>query len=429
MRRTYIGTALTVTIAGLTMMVLTPLSQQLTSAASSVPRGLGEQQICVYALNPASQSFLATGGAGSLFVNTGDDCRWHAKSPDFWIVPDPSDHEESGPLNYTVAINNSFPRNGTIQILSEPDEKLVATFSVVQAGASQPSAMTLCGDAVQIGSGGDGSSTITVDQDLLFDHVTISFYYTGDLGAGQTSFSLKTPFSLAPEPLLPSCTLDQMGLCPFRGLSGQTLGTACPPDFVLDDLSSITLDHASPPYVGTFSGGFIGRGNAKGDWTLVLKGAPAGATLHCWCLRFELTRPGLTLLPVKTEVPIFATQSLRAFLTGQDGKPVIGQPVSFVVLGDKGEVRLQAVINSTDQGLADFSYSDFAPNDSLVKATATIDGVQTGSMSEVIWLPVGLSGINLAALCPMQTAMAGSATAATTLGACDCPTDSCRVLL
>jgi hypothetical protein len=428
MNRMYCRFVLALTAFGLMILVPPVRSARTTAATTGATSGIQQTDCTMYTLTPTSQSFSAAGGSGSVFVDTGPGgghCMWHAKSPDGWITPDGSNLEGDKALSYTVAVNNSFPRNGTIQILSVPGDALVATFSVSQDGVSGPGAMTVCAADVPVTStGGAATSTIIIDHDLLVDHVSVSLYFTvprvGGLGPG-VNCTLTTP---GDSILLFSggfCSSTFGSPCVYR-LLGDRMGSSCPnPDCVFDGYARTSIYKASPPYVGQFredagfGRGLIGldRTNARGTWTLHFD----GGTVQCWCLRFDLARPGLKLLPVRAQAPIFFPHTVSAFLASQGGTPVANQPVSFVVRGDHDEVRLTEIINTDASGIARLQYYDFAPGDNLIEATATIGGVQTGDVAQVTWLSSGLSGLEPTKFCPIFSAAAGKPGAEATLDA------------
>src|SRR5215470_7194559 len=185
MNRMSTRVALVLTCLGL--MALVPIGRS-THATSLAPfAGAGVQQlVCtMYTLDPTSRSFSASGGSGSVFVDTGPNggsCIWRARSSDSWITPGGGpDHVGDSDLLYTVAANNSFARNGTIQILAEPGDNLVATFSVSQDGVSNPGVMEVCATDVPKTSAfitDFQTSTIRIDKNLLVDHVSVKLFFT-----------------------------------------------------------------------------------------------------------------------------------------------------------------------------------------------------------------------------------------------------------
>lgn len=92
---------------------------------------------CAYSVSPASSSFGAAGGPGSVNVSATAGCNWTAGSPDPWVTfSGPATGTGSGTLNYTVAANtNGQGRNTTLTIAGLP-------FLITQAGRGCVSTIT-----------------------------------------------------------------------------------------------------------------------------------------------------------------------------------------------------------------------------------------------------------------------------------------------
>jgi len=85
--------------------------------------------VCTFSLMPASQSFAAAGGMGTVVVTTSAGCTWTATSNAVWVTV-PSSATGSGTVGYSVAANNSTSsRIGTMTIAGLP-------FTVTQAGGT-----------------------------------------------------------------------------------------------------------------------------------------------------------------------------------------------------------------------------------------------------------------------------------------------------
>ncbi|HET9528976.1 MAG TPA: NF038122 family metalloprotease, partial [Blastocatellia bacterium] len=71
---------------------------------------------CTYTIAPASQSFAANGGSGSINITAADGCAWNAVSNDAWITIDSgSSGSGNGMVSYSVAANpGAANRSGTI---------------------------------------------------------------------------------------------------------------------------------------------------------------------------------------------------------------------------------------------------------------------------------------------------------------------------
>lgn len=110
---------------------------------------------CAYALNPASQSFAASGGAGSVNVATQPGCGWTAASNNAWIAITPG-RPDFGPgaASYTVAANNgSNPRIGSLTVAG-------LSLTITQEGVGGLNCHAISGVNPQSGAPG-GGVTIT----------------------------------------------------------------------------------------------------------------------------------------------------------------------------------------------------------------------------------------------------------------------------
>ncbi|MGH9847117.1 MAG: BACON domain-containing protein, partial [Blastocatellia bacterium] len=88
---------------------------------------------CNYSINPASQSFPASGGSGSATVSTQANCSWTAMSNDAWIrITSGGMGTGNGAVNFSVEANTGPNlRSGSIRIAG-------LTFTIIQAGVTQP---------------------------------------------------------------------------------------------------------------------------------------------------------------------------------------------------------------------------------------------------------------------------------------------------
>ncbi|MBL8168115.1 MAG: hypothetical protein JNJ50_08170 [Acidobacteria bacterium] len=88
-------------------------------------------QQCSYSITPASQSFSASGGTGSVSVTTGSTCTWTASSNAAFVsISSGSSGTGNGTVGYTVQPNNDTQsRSGTLTIAGQ-------SFTVTQAGQS-----------------------------------------------------------------------------------------------------------------------------------------------------------------------------------------------------------------------------------------------------------------------------------------------------
>src|SRR5207244_3081786 len=83
------------------------------------------------------QSFIASGGAGSVGVTAANGCTWNATSnSSFIIISGGSSGAGSGTVNYSVAANDGPARTGTLTIAG-------LTFTVAQDAASSVCSFSL----------------------------------------------------------------------------------------------------------------------------------------------------------------------------------------------------------------------------------------------------------------------------------------------
>lgn len=135
---------------------------------------------CAYALNPASQTFTAGGGQGSVNVTTQANCGWTAASNNAWIATTPG-RPEFGPgvVSYSVAANSSpGSRSGALTIAG-------LSLAINQAGAGGVSCPTISGVNPSSGAIG-GNVTITganftgVNAVKFANNVAAQFNVAGD---------------------------------------------------------------------------------------------------------------------------------------------------------------------------------------------------------------------------------------------------------
>lgn len=94
---------------------------------------------CVWTISPASRSFEAAGGSGTVKLTATPGCKWAIKSNVNWIAAEPvpfTSDTRSGFVSYAVAVNASTSsRTGTVTIADQ-------TFTVTQAGKSDSGGAT-----------------------------------------------------------------------------------------------------------------------------------------------------------------------------------------------------------------------------------------------------------------------------------------------
>jgi uncharacterized protein (TIGR03437 family) len=85
---------------------------------------------CSYAINPASQSFPASGGSGTVNVTAATGCAWTAGSNATWLtVTSGSSGNGNGAVGFSVAANTGVARSSTLTIAGQ-------TFTVTQLEAA-----------------------------------------------------------------------------------------------------------------------------------------------------------------------------------------------------------------------------------------------------------------------------------------------------
>ncbi len=90
-----------------------------SAEAACLPQGINPA--CNYSLSPTSQSLPLGGGNGSVNVNTvGSNCIWGATSTVGWItINSGSSGTGNGTVNFSVAANSGFARNGVLRIAEQ----------------------------------------------------------------------------------------------------------------------------------------------------------------------------------------------------------------------------------------------------------------------------------------------------------------------
>lgn len=111
---------------------------------------------CTYSISPASLTFGASGGSGTVSVTAGAGCSWTAASNVSWItITSGASGSGGGTAGYTVAANTSTTsRTGTLTVAGQ-------THTVTQAGAAPCSYSIAPSSATVAGSGGAGSVAVT----------------------------------------------------------------------------------------------------------------------------------------------------------------------------------------------------------------------------------------------------------------------------
>jgi subtilisin family serine protease len=103
----------------------------------NVSRALSQQTVCSFSLNQISQSFLSSGGNGSVNVTTTAACSWGAFSNASWIsVSSAQGGSGNGTVTYVVAANTGAARSSSLTIGGQ-------TFTVNQAAGASANTSTI----------------------------------------------------------------------------------------------------------------------------------------------------------------------------------------------------------------------------------------------------------------------------------------------
>ena len=137
-----------------------------SGATGSLRLGWSQGSACAYTISPASQSFTAEGGAGSVSVTAVAGCGWAASGDGGFVqITGGNSGTGDGTVSYSVAANpGSSPRSGTLTIAGQ-------SFTVNQAGGALP--------AVQL-----SSPAFTVNEPER--KVLIGLTRTGDISSTST---------------------------------------------------------------------------------------------------------------------------------------------------------------------------------------------------------------------------------------------------
>lgn len=148
-----------------------PNCPDTTTSTFTVPGG------CSYSINPASQSFTASAGTGSVAVTTQTGCAWTAVSnASFITVTSGASGAGAGAVNYSVAANSGAARSGTITIAGQ-------TFTVNQSGGSCTYSISPTFRSAAIGGGSD-TVAVTTQAGCAWTAVSNVNWITITSGAG-----------------------------------------------------------------------------------------------------------------------------------------------------------------------------------------------------------------------------------------------------
>ncbi len=201
-------------------------------------------QSCHYSLSEASQSFGATGGAGTVNVITTSGCGWSAASnASFVAITSPASGTGNGSVSYNVASNIGAGRAGTLIIAGQ-------TYTVSQSGGS-PDSLAIPPQTLPSGSLGTSY------------HTTL----TATGGTPPYTWSPAGPISISGLSLLTSGEINGApttpGTFPFVATVADNAGARQAQSF------SITINTIPPPSSGftitntSFPNGSVGQAYAQ----------------------------------------------------------------------------------------------------------------------------------------------------------------------
>lgn len=112
---------------------------------------------CAVAINPASQTVTATGGAGTaVAVTSATGCSWTASTTATWItITSGTSGSGNGTVNFTAAANTGAQRVGTITIGSQ-------THTVTQSAAPSTCSFSISPTSVSVGKNASSNRTVGV---------------------------------------------------------------------------------------------------------------------------------------------------------------------------------------------------------------------------------------------------------------------------
>jgi hypothetical protein len=144
---------------------------------------------CSYSVFPASESFGASGGTGSVNVTTQSGCAWSASSNAAWItITSGNSGSGNGAVNYSVSANASTnSRSGTMTIAGQ-------TFTVNQSGTACTYSISPSNQSFD-SNGGAGSVNVTTQSSCTWsvvgnvNWITVTSGSSGS-GSGTVTYSV-----------------------------------------------------------------------------------------------------------------------------------------------------------------------------------------------------------------------------------------------
>ncbi|HXN73218.1 MAG TPA: FG-GAP-like repeat-containing protein [Candidatus Acidoferrales bacterium] len=349
----------------------------MAGQAVEIDQSAGDSTICTFAPNPASENFLATGGAGTFAVTTGSSCT-------YFVVANPQDGTSfitipqsssllvgNGNPTFTVAANHGAPRTNTIMVGGN-------VFPVTQDAPS--CFFTLTTTAATIPTGG-ASGTIGViasssscawtakssNSSLLSvtagasgtGNGTVNYSVPANAGGPQTAtitigdttgFSIFTEtqvsaftctFTITP----PSIEVSSNGLSNFVSINASY--NFCKWTAMSSDPTALVVDDVQGQAGLSTSGGATGSGAVFYRVGQNTTGAPRTITITAGCQTFTVNQDGggtSNPVPAITALqPSSATAGSGAFTLTVNGSGF----VSGAVVNFNGNARTTMLVSGT----------------------------------------------------------------------------------
>jgi hypothetical protein len=186
---------------------------------------------CSYSVSPASQSFGAFGGTGSVAVTALTGCGWMAMSNDSWISLSSGDASGDGTVSVSASANDSgLPRMGSLTIAGQ-------TLMVTQDGV--PCTYSISPSGATFGADGGGAFvSVTAPRDCQWMAMSGSGWIaiTSGAGSGDGTVAVSVPPNPGTEARTDSVSIAGMSF--FVTQAGQppaaepsAAGVESPPDF------------------------------------------------------------------------------------------------------------------------------------------------------------------------------------------------------
>ena len=147
---------------------------------------------CSYTIAPASNSFMAAGGTGSVTITTQSTCSWATANPASWItITSGASGKGNGTVNYSVSANTTSSSRTSAWTIAAP------VFTVTQAGAGAAT-YTITATA---GAGGSispsGAVNVNAGGSQTFTITPAAGYAVAGMRLDGTSVGQPTSFRLA----------------------------------------------------------------------------------------------------------------------------------------------------------------------------------------------------------------------------------------